>query len=79
MWAKALHGVVLALEGNEGRVGRVERIQREDPKRRRTVDDDERVIVLDRFEHAPEPSLALLHADQLDLGTDEVDVRRNDA
>src|SRR5207245_3538165 len=68
--------VELALERDDNAISRDERVDREEAERRRAIDDDVVVRGRDRFEHVPESVLTPLDADQLDLGSDQVDVRR---
>src|SRR4030095_15876857 len=72
-----LHRVVLALEGNEGGVSRGQGIQGEQTQGRRTIDDHVIVRVAQRLDRSLEPDFALLLADQLDLGSNQIDVRGN--
>jgi len=69
---------VLAVERNQHRVGGDEGIQREETQRWRRVDEDEVELIAQRLEEIAEPALAREHRDELDLGTREVPVRRNE-
>ena len=67
--------VVLALQRDDHRVCRGERVDGEQAEGGRAVDGDVVVGAGDRLEHLPEPSLPILHADELDLRPDQVRTR----
>jgi hypothetical protein len=69
-----LHGVVLALKGNQCRIGRSQSIEGEKSERRRTVYDDEVILSLHRSQGAFEPTLSLLGSYEFNLGTYQINV-----
>src|SRR5215813_5818895 len=73
---ESLERVELALQRDEHPVRRDERIDGQKTKRRRAIDDYVVVSRCDRLEHVSESVLATRDADELDLGSDEVDVGR---
>src|SRR5262249_19675234 len=73
---EALERVVLALERHEDRVRRPERVHREQAERRRTVDEDEVVLLPERHERFLQAMLTASDADELYLGAHEVPRRR---
>ena len=73
--SQPLERVKLALQWDEDPVCRDERVDGQEPERRRTIDDDVVIGGRKRFERVPETVLAPLDSHELDLGADEVDVR----
>ena len=55
-WPEALEGVVLALDRHQDLVGGGQSVDREQPQRRRTVDEDEVEVVLDGLEGSAQAS-----------------------
>src|SRR5262249_30212915 len=75
---QALHGVVLALERNEGAVGGGQRVQGQEAKRRRAIDHDIAVRRPDLGERVLQTPLSVFRRNQFDLSADQIDVRWND-
>ena len=73
---KPFEGKVLAVEGNESRVGSHQRIQRQEPKRGRRVDDDVIKLVAYLVDQRSEPLLAVREGHQFYFRTGEVAVGR---
>src|SRR5438132_5318283 len=73
---KPFERVELALQRHEDTIGGRERVDRQEPERRGAVDDHEVVRLGHGLERDAQAILALVHGYQLDLGADEVDVRR---
>jgi hypothetical protein len=55
--SQAFERVVLALDRDQELVGRGEGVHGEQPERRRTVNEDRVVLVVDRFERTAKPGL----------------------
>ena len=68
--------VVLALQRNQHAVRRHESVEREQPQRRRAVDEHEVVVAAHRLQRAPQPGLAIAGGDQFQLHAHQVGVRR---
>ena len=75
---ETLERVVLALQGHDDVVRGRERIQREQPERRRTVDQDDLVGITQIGERVLESPLAVWLGDELDLGPIEIPARGNE-
>ena len=69
---------VFAVERNQHGVGGDERVEREQPERRRRVDEDEVEAVAERVEHEAQPRLAVRQRDELDFGAGEVAIGRDE-
>ena len=70
--AQSLERVVLALEGYQQRVRGRQHVERDEPERRRAVDEDEVVLVADRLHRVSHPLLPLRRVDELYLGTRQI-------
>lgn len=68
----ALQGEVFCLKRDEEAIGSDERIEGEEVERRRAVEQDEVVMVADRFQGFAQAELPSLHADEFERGSDEV-------
>ena len=68
---------VLAVERNEHGVGGDERVQREQPERRRRVDEDEVEAIAQRLEQVAQTALAIRERDELDLRAGEIAIGGN--
>ena len=77
-FADALQREVFALHGDDDAVGRRESVHRDDAQRGAAVDDDEVVVAANFGEHLGHHPFALLHVEQLDLGTHQIDVAGQD-
>src|SRR5882672_11622687 len=73
---QSLERVELALQRDEHSIRRDERVDRQQTQRRRAIDDDVVIGGRDCFERVPKSMLASLYSDELDLGSHQVDVRR---
>ena len=73
-----LQGVVLALDGDQHRVGGHKGVDREQSKRRRTIDQDVVVVGQDGRQRLGEDSLSVADAHKLDLRSGQVPVGRHD-
>src|SRR5688572_6583784 len=71
---ESLERVELALHRHEHAVGGHESIDREQPKRRRTVDDDVPLAAPQRSERNLQPAFTLIHPDQFDLRSHQVNI-----
>src|ERR1041384_434458 len=74
--SQSLEREVLALDGNEDRVGGYQRVEREEAERRGAVDENEFVFAAELVDEARHHVIAALDVHQLELGPDQIDVRR---
>jgi hypothetical protein len=74
--AQPIERVVLTLDRYKNAIGRRQRVYGEKAERRRAVHEDVVECVLCAIQRRLESSLACEHADEFDLGTGQVDVRR---
>src|SRR5258705_720997 len=72
---KPLHGVVLALERNQGRLSRRQGIEGQDAEGRGAIDDHVVITLIDDGQRLLQPPLSIVQTDQLNLGPHQVDVR----
>ena len=73
--ADSLQCEIFGLNGNNDGIGRGERIDSDQPQRRRTVDEHKIIIVAHLCKQAFEYFLALRLVDKFELGADKVDAR----
>ncbi|OLB36521.1 MAG: hypothetical protein AUG14_01895 [Candidatus Rokubacteria bacterium 13_1_20CM_2_68_19] len=74
--SKPLEGVELALERNEHPIGCYQGIDGQESQRRRAIDDDVVCRTTFRGQSIAKPVFPAFETDELDLGTNQVDVRR---
>src|SRR5262245_18759013 len=73
--SQSLERIELALQRHENAIRRGQRIDRQKAERRRAIDDDVAVGVERRQQRILEAMLTPVQRDELDFGTDEIDVR----
>ena len=69
---QTFHGIVFALQWNDDRMGCGERVDRQQSKRRGTVDKDKVVIAFNLTQEVIEFPLSIVLLDQLNLRTDQI-------
>src|SRR6266567_4441304 len=75
---KALQCVVFTLQRNKKGVGSGEHVDRDEAQRRRTIDEDEVIMVAYRSHAVPHHPFAVRAGNKLDLGASEIRRRRYD-
>jgi hypothetical protein len=65
------------VQRDQHRVGRDQGVQREQPQRRRAVDENEIELVAERLQNPPQAALAFRKRDHLDLGAGQIPIGWN--
>src|SRR6188508_3071217 len=75
---EAFEREVFAVQRNQHAIGGDERVEGQQSERRRRIDDDEVVLVAERHEQVLQAALAIVDADEFDLGAGEIARRGNE-